>query len=536
MKKIVSLLLAMVLVVSQCISTSLAMTSTTATEEITSRVESRAILGMSLKNFKKKLPSMGFDKNGWFGYDGAAYVEDEAAHFLLERDSEEFCKVIKECFNLLLPTEGDNLYNIVSKKFENRIYEMDGRTVKVYQYPTGGVTVDIYDKYTPEKEESITGTTLPVGMSFSKFKKELSGLGIKNDKYVENGVTRGSITATSTSAKLIIEKKSTKFNAVIKKALKMLLPTYYNFIYDEVYNGTEKEHLYNIDNREVKITRGSSKITIYISRLDIGDIEVREIGNYIYTGKSIEPQLTIEHKYEDGGGVGVHFLKKDKDYTVEFKNNKYPGTATITIKGKGNFKGSQTITFKIFPKKTTGVTKSDSTTSSIKLTWTKQSYVSGYEVYRSTSKLGKYERVGRITSNTASFTDSGRSSGKTYYYKVRSYKIINKKSEYGSNSEIFAVSTRCKTPVITLSSPKSKSAKVSWKKVSNATGYKIYRATSKKVTYKNIKTDTSGNTLSYTSKGLSSGKTYYYKVRAYRTVNGEKVYSYYTPVKSVKVK
>lgn len=157
MKKIVSLLLAMVLVVSQCISTSLAMTSTTATEGI-----------MSLKDFKKKLPSMGFDKNGWFGYDGAAYVEDKAAHFLLERDSKEFCKVIKECFNLLLPTEGDNLYNIVSKKFENRIYEMDGRTVKVYQ-SAGRVSVDIYDKYTPEKEESITGTTLPVGMSFSKF-------------------------------------------------------------------------------------------------------------------------------------------------------------------------------------------------------------------------------------------------------------------------------------------------------------------------------------------------------------------------------
>ncbi len=535
MKKIVSLLLAMVLVVSQCISTSLAMTSTTATEGITSRVESRAILGMSLKEFKKKLPSMGFDKNGWFGYDGAVYVENKAAHFLLERDSKKFCKVIKECFNLLLPTEGDNLYNIVSNKFENRIYEMDGRTVKVYQ-SEGRVSVDIYDKYTPDKEESITGTTLEVGMSFSKFKKELPGLGIKNDKYVENGVTRGSITATSTSAKLIIQKKSTKFNAVIKKALKMLLPTYYNFIYDEVYNGKEKECVYNLDNRETKITRSSSKITIYISRLDIEDIQVREISNYIYTGKSIEPQLTIEHRYDAGGEVGVHFLKKNRDYTVEFKNNKYPGTATITIKGKGNFKGSQTLTFKIFPKKTTGVTKSDSTTSSIKLTWTKQPYVSGYEVYRSTSKLGKYERVGRITSNTASFTDSGRSSGKTYYYKVRSYKIINKKREYGSNSDIFAVSTRCKTPVITLSSPKSKSVKVSWKKVSNATGYKIYRATSKKGTYKNIKTVTSGNTLSYTNKGLSSGKTYYYKVRAYRTVNGEKVYSYYTSVKSVKVK
>lgn len=38
------------------------------------------------------------------------------------------------------------------------------------------------------------------------------------------------------------------------------------------------------------------------------------------------------------------------------------------------------------------------------------------------------------------------------------------------------------------------------------------------------------------NKKLTSNKTYYYKVRAYRTENGKRVYNSYSKVKSVKVK
>jgi len=58
-----------------------------------------------------------------------------------------------------------------------------------------------------------------------------------------------------------------------------------------------------------------------------------------------------------------------------------------------------------------------------------------------------------------------------------------------------------------------KSIKISWSKGENASGYQIYRATSKTGTYKKIKTISSGSTLSYVNTKLKTGKRYYYKVK-----------------------
>ena len=60
------------------------------------------------------------------------------------------------------------------------------------------------------------------------------------------------------------------------------------------------------------------------------------------------------------------------------------------------------------------------------------------------------------------------------------------------------------------------SLKLTWKKVSGAKGYQIYRATSKNGKYKKVKTIKSGKTVSWTNTKLTTGKKYYYKVRAYK--------------------
>lgn len=90
-----------------------------------------------------------------------------------------------------------------------------------------------------------------------------------------------------------------------------------------------------------------------------------------------------------------------------------------------------------------------------------------------------------------------------------------------------------KVKKVTLKNVKGKKMKVTIKKVSNATGYQIKYSTKK--TFKNAKTVKTTKT-SYTIKKLKKKKTYYVKVRAYRTVDGKTYYGSYSSVKKIKIK
>lgn len=171
-----------------------------------------------------------------------------------------------------------------------------------------------------------------------------------------------------------------------------------------------------------------------------------------------------------------------------------------------------------------------------KLSWNKVTGSSGYEVLRATSKTGTYKSVKTITSgSTVSYTDKSLATGTTYYYKVRAYRTVDKKKVYSSYSSVVSAKPVLKTPSVKLTSG-SKKATIKWEKISGASGYEVYRATSKSGKYSKIKTITKNSTVSYVNSSLTKNKTYYYKVRAYRTVNGKKIYSSYSLAKSVKVK
>lgn len=70
---------------------------------------------------------------------------------------------------------------------------------------------------------------------------------------------------------------------------------------------------------------------------------------------------------------------------------------------------------------------------------------------------------------------------------------------------------------------KKKAMKVAWKKTAGASGYKVYRATSKKGKYKCVKT-ASSKTTSFINKKLKKNKKYYYKVCAF-VKSGKKTYN-----------
>lgn len=76
----------------------------------------------------------------------------------------------------------------------------------------------------------------------------------------------------------------------------------------------------------------------------------------------------------------------------------------------------------------------------------------------------------------------------------------------------------------------STAIQMSWKKVSGAEGYIIYRSATKNGTFKWLKTITG---TSFKNSYQKAGTKYYYKVRAYKTVDGQKVYGAYSEVKAM---
>ena len=100
----------------------------------------------------------------------------------------------------------------------------------------------------------------------------------------------------------------------------------------------------NVGTATVKISgrgtyEGSYSTTFKIVPRAISSVTVSKISDRRYTGKAIEPTLSISY--------GGKSLKKGTDYTVAFKDNINIGTATVTLTGKGNFEGTKTVTFKI---------------------------------------------------------------------------------------------------------------------------------------------------------------------------------------------
>lgn len=111
----------------------------------------------------------------------------------------------------------------------------------------------------------------------------------------------------------------------------------------------------NIGTAKVKITgingyKGSKTIKFKIIGKPIGNgqpyddfrLVLNETEKYTYNGKAINPKAEL---YE-----GTKLLKKNKDYTIKYKNNVNAGEALIIVNGKGMYSGTIQQTFTINPK------------------------------------------------------------------------------------------------------------------------------------------------------------------------------------------
>lgn len=158
---------------------------------------------------------------------------------------------------------------------------------------------------------------------------------------------------------------------------------------------------------------------------------------YAYNGKKKKPTITVE--------LGDKVLTASKDYKVSYKNNKNVGTATLTIKGIGDYNGTVSRTFKIVPK-ATSLSKISASGETISVKWKKQTKsITGYEIQYSTSKSFTKKTTVTVTvagAKKTKTTISGLKSGKKYYVRVRTYKVVNGKKYYSGWSKTKTVKVK----------------------------------------------------------------------------------------------
>lgn len=135
------------------------------------------------------------------------------------------------------------------------------------------------------------------------------------------------------------------------------------------------------------------------------------------------------------------------------------------------------------------------------------------------------------------YIDTSVTPGASYTYRLTTtVKVQNRDKaevEWPSSKTITVVAAP-KATTVTVKSSKAKTATVSWKAVSGADGYQVYYGSSK-TTAKTAVTKATTK-LTVTKTGLKSKKAYYFRVRAYKKVNGKTYYGPWSTVKGVKVK
>lgn len=291
------------------------------------------------------------------------------------------------------------------------------------------------------------------------------------------------------------------------------------------------------------------------------------VKDQVYTGSALEPVPTVQ--------MGDARLQKDSDYTVAYRNNTEVGSATVVVKGKGNYTGTATGTFAI--KNTSGTTSSaQQPMASVPSPDPTSDTVTETPVNKPTSpeEPGSSAPVAVTKKNLASVSVSGIASSYTYtgkaispYPVLRSggtvlcrgidYTVAFSRNRALGTASVVMTGTGSYAGTIRMNfsivAPKVKAVKIgalkagtkafsaTWKCASGpVSSYQLQYSTSKKFTKATTKTLTvkapKAKTLSKSVKKLKAKKTYYVRVRTVYQVGDETFVSSWSAVKKVKTK
>lgn len=245
-------------------------------------------------------------------------------------------------------------------------------------------------------------------------------------------------------------------------------------ISDRVYNGKEQKPPVTITSGSKTLENGKDYTLVYVNSTTPGMASVIVKGEGNFTGTQ-----TLNYKITVPALSGVKFSKyTNKTVTISWKKNsvvtgyeiynsknrralriKSASTTSGTVK---KLKAGTAATFRVRayvnkdgqyyygPFKSIKTATAPNSTKITSLTskkakqavikWKKVSGATQYEVYRSTSKKGKYKKI--ATTKKTSYTDKKATGGRKYYYKIRVCKKISKKNYYSSYSGVKSVKAK----------------------------------------------------------------------------------------------
>ena len=167
-----------------------------------------------------------------------------------------------------------------------------------------------------------------------------------------------------------------------------------------------------------------------IKKADIG-----KVGNQVWNGKAKKPAVKVT--------LSGKTLKAKRDYTVTYKSNVNPGTASIIVQGKGDYTGKRTVRFNILPKGTK-VTKVKGIKKGLTVRWNAQTdQNSGYQIQVSQKKSFEDKKTVTVSGKKKKkVTIRKLKSGKQYYIRIRTFKTVNKKNYYSGWSGVKKAKTK----------------------------------------------------------------------------------------------
>lgn len=273
-------------------------------------------------------------------------------------------------------------------------------------------------------------------------------------------------------------------------------------------NGLRSVHCSKCDE-----ARDGSKTTIY----KIASVEL-EASKFKYNGKTQTPVVVV--KDSKGNVIDSAY------YTVSgTKSAKNCGKYTLSVTFKTRYSGSKSLSYSISPAAPANTKAVLYGYDDVKLTWSKSTGATSYNVYYKKATDSKYTKLGNTAAT--SYQAADLADGVKYNFKIAA--CYGEKVE-GTYASTVTISTLKKLSAPTVKKKSSSQITIGWTNIEGETGYQISCSSSSTGT--SICATVASTSATSKAVSVKAGKTLYYKVRAYVDVNGTKIYGPWSNVTS----